>query len=41
MYMKDLMTKRDVRHFLKAEIKGINCWFFPLYPYNFSTFDYL
>ena len=30
-YLKGFVTKRDIRHFWKAEIKGKNCWFFPLY----------
>ena len=25
--MKGFMTKRDLRHFKKAEIKGKNCWY--------------
>ena len=41
IYMKGFVTKRDISHFWKAEIKGKNFWFFPLYLYNFTSFDYL
>ena len=28
LQLKGFVTKRDMRHFWKAEIKGKNCWFF-------------
>ena len=41
VYLKGFMTKLDLRHFWKAEIKDKKWWYFPLYLCNFRTFNYL